>query len=155
MSSAAGAHWAAAAAGVLPSASPTLGLCSVLVGAGHWAGRRRSLWQARPPHTVFGPGPSFRVSFGLDRAPKCNLCPRLRPPPWDPGLVCAHVQPLHPPGRRAQVAAKTSYCVSGPQLHLDLHFGPLLFGRSCISPACRHLRPLALFGAAAAEGFLI
>ena len=153
MSSAAGAHWAAAAAGVLPLASPTLGLCSVLVGAGHWAGRRRSLWQPRPPHTVFGPGPSFRVSFWPRPRTEVQPLPTLAASAL--GLVCAHVQPLHPPGRRAQVAAKTSYCVSGPQLHLDLHFGPLLFGRSCISPACRHLRPLALFGAAAAEGFLI
>ena len=60
-------------------------------------------------------------------------------------------QLLHRPVHRR--AEPTSYCVSGPQLHL--RFGPLLFGRSCVSLACRHLRPLALFGAAAAKGFLI
>ena len=70
---------------------------------------------------------------------------------WPPALLVAAAAATH----SFSVAAKTSYCVSGPQLHLDVHFGPLLFGRSCISPACRHLRPLALFGAAAAEGFLI
>ena len=128
MSSAAGAHWAAAAAGVLPLASPTLGLCSVLVGAGHWAGRRRSLWQPRPPHTVFGPGPSFRVSFGLDRAPKCNLCPRLRPPPWDwcaptcspciPRVVVPRWRQRHPTACRALSCTWTCtldpFCSDGP-----------------------------------------
>ena len=71
------------------------------------------------------------------------------------GVECAHVQPLPRLGPCAQVAAKAFHCVSGLQLHLDLHFGPLLFGQSYSSPACRHLRLLALFGAAAAEGFLI